>query len=43
MTSIVPTPVPTPRPLRKPTKIDQIAPVTAASPQSTSTTADPET
>src|SRR5436190_8053768 len=43
MTSIVPTPVPTPRPLRNPTKTDQIAPATAASPQSTSTTAEPDT
>jgi hypothetical protein len=41
MTSIVPTPVATPRPLRNPANTDQIAPATADTPQSTSTRGSP--
>ena len=43
MTSIVPTPVPTPRPLRNPANTDQIAPATAAAPHRTSTSGSPVT
>ena len=43
MTSIVPTPAPTPRPLRNPAKMLQMAPITAAPPHSTSTTGSPVT
>src|SRR5436853_6322313 len=40
---MVPTPVPTPRPLRNPTNTDQIAPATAATPHAASITASPDT
>ena len=43
MTSIVPTPVPTPRPDRNPANTLQIAPATAARPHSTSTNGSPVT
>ena len=43
MTSIVPTPVATPRPLRNPANTDQIAPATAEAPHSTSTSGSPVT
>src|SRR5688572_7500833 len=43
MTSIVPTPVPTPRPLRNPANTLQMAPATAATPHSTSISGSPVT